>query len=242
MDQASELLLDIEDLAPPLGDGQDLLPAIERIEANVGVIVARAIVDGAYGSGKNRADCAERLNHPVDLVSPMRHPNNPEVDKSAFRMDDQAQTATCPTGQSVSAKSIESDDMQRKAFTFVFERAICEKCPLFSRCVHSKTTGRTISTSFFEKYLREARQRQETDEFKQLYHLRPRIEGKQAELVYHGLRNTRYVGKAKRRLQRLWLAAAVNLKRLFKLSEIRDTCLMIVSTPVHEVQSNALMV
>ena len=242
MDQASELLLDIEDLAPPLGDGQDLLPAIERIEANVGVIVARAIVDGAYGSGKNRADCAERLNQPVDLVSPMRHPNDPEVDKSAFRMDEQAQTATCPTGQSVSAKSIESDDMQRKAFTFVFERAICEKCPLFSRCVHSKTTGRTISTSFFEKYLREARQRQETDEFKQLYHLRPRIEGKQAELVYHGLRNTRYVGKAKRRLQRLWLAAAVNLKRLFKLSEIRDTCLMISSTPVHEVQSNALMV
>jgi len=30
MDQASELILDIEDMAAPLGDGQDLLPAIER--------------------------------------------------------------------------------------------------------------------------------------------------------------------------------------------------------------------
>jgi len=242
MDQASELILDIEDLAAPLGDGQDLLPAVNRVEENVGVTVERVLGDGAYGSGRNRADCAEHPNHPVDLVSPVRHPSDPEVDKSAFRIDAQAQTATCPNGQTVSAKSIQSDDMGRKAFTFVFERAICETCPLFSRCVRSKTTGRTISTSFFEKYLREARQRQETDEFKQLYHLRPHIEGKQAELVYHGLRNTRYVGKAKRRLQRLWLAAAVNLKRLFKLSEIRDTCLMISSTPVHEVQSNALMV
>ena len=117
-----------------------------------------------------------------------------------------------------------------------------EKCPLFSRCVRGKTTGRTISTSFFENYLREARQRQETDEFKNLYRLRPRIEGKQAELVSHGLRHTRYIGKAKRRLQRLWLATAVNLKRIFKLSEIRDNCLLIISTSAREVQMNALMV
>jgi len=46
--------------------------------------------------------------------------------------------------------------------------------------------------------LLEARQRQETEEYKQLYRLRPRVEGKQAELVSHGLRNTRYLGKAKR--------------------------------------------
>jgi len=39
MDQASELILDIEDLAAPLGDGQDLLPAIERIEEHVGVTI-----------------------------------------------------------------------------------------------------------------------------------------------------------------------------------------------------------
>lgn len=241
-DQASELILDIADLSACLGDGQDLLPAIQRIEENVGVLVECAIVDGAYGSGKNRAACAERPEHPIDLLSPLRHPNDPEVDKSAFRMDDQTQTATCPKGQTVSAKRIETDAQKRTALTFVFDRTTCEKCPLFTRCVRSKTSGRTVSTSFFEKYLRAARQRQETDEFQKLYRLRPRIEGKQAELVYHGLRNTRYLGKAKRRLQRLWLAAAVNLKRLFKLSELRTNSLAIVSTPVPEVQMNALMV
>ncbi len=37
----------------------------------------------------------------------------------------------------------------------------------------------------------------------------------------HGLRATRYTGKEKRGLQRLWTGAAVNLKRLFKLAEQR---------------------
>jgi len=242
MDQASELILDIEDLSAPLGDGQDLLPAIGRVEEQVGVTVERVIVDGAYGSGKNRATCAERLDNPVDLLSPMRRPNDPDVDKSAFSFDNQAQTATCPKGQTVPASSHHTNQEGRTAFTFVFERDVCEACPLFTRCVHSKTTGRTVTTSLYEEYLRAARQRQETDEFKQLYRLRPRIEGKQADLVSHGLRNTRYVGKPKRRLQHLWLAAAVNLKRMFKLAEIRDQYLVAILSPIHEVKMTALMV
>ena len=228
MDQASELILDIEDMAAPLGDGQDLLPAIERVEEHVGVTVERAIVDGAYGSGKNRAACAERPDKPIDLLSPMRRPTDPEVDKSAFNIDDQAQTATCPKGQTVPASKIQTDPHGRTACTFVFERMICQTCPWFTRCVRSQTTGRTVTTSLFEAYLRAARQRQQTDEFKQLYRLRPRIEGKQAELVSHGLRKTRYLGISKRRLQRLWLATAANLQRMFKLAEIRGSDLTIL--------------
>jgi hypothetical protein len=242
MDQASELILDIEDLSAPLGDGQDLLPAIARVEKNVGVSVERVIVDGAYGSGENRATCAERPDHPVDLLSPMRRPNDPEVDKSAFSIDEQTQTATCPMDQTVSVSQVQTNQEGRTALTFVFERTICEACPLFTRCVRSKTTGRTVTTSFYEYYLRAARQRQQTDEFKQLYRLRPRIEGKQADLVSHGLRNTRYVGKPKRRLQQLWLATAVNLKRIFKLAEIRDQKLVSILTPINEVKMIPLMV
>lgn len=227
MDQASELILDIEDLPAPAGDGQDLMPAIERVEEHAGVTVERAIGDGAYGSGKNRAACAERQacterserDAPIDLVSPLRRPTDPEVDKSAFQIDEQAQTATCPQGQTVQAGAVQIED-GRPVLKFVFERTVCETCPLFARCVHSEKNGRSLTTSPYEAYLRAARQRQKTDEFRDLYRQRGRVEGKQAELVSHGLRNTRYVGKPKRRLQRLWLAAAVNLKRLFTLAQI----------------------
>ncbi len=242
MDQKSELILDVEDLSAPLGDGQDLLPAIKRVEENVGVTVERIIVDGAYGSGGNRAACAERPDNPVDLLSPMRRPNDPEVDKSAFSIDNQKQTATCPKDQTVPASITKTDPHGRTAFTFVFERTVCESCPLFTRCVRSKTHGRTVSTSFHEDYLHAARLRQQTNEFKQLYRLRPRIEGKQAELVARGLRDTRYIGKTKRELQLLWLAAAVNLKRLFKLDEIHKKNLCGNLLPIDEVKMTALRV
>jgi hypothetical protein len=66
--------------------------------------------------------------------------------------------------------------------------------------------------------------------------LRPRIEGNLAELVYHGLRDSRYVGKPKRRLQHLWLSTAVNLKRMFKLAEIREKSLKSIPPPIYEVR------
>lgn len=220
IDQTSELILDIEDLPASLGDGQDLLPAIQRIEEHVGVKVERAIVDGAYGSGENRAACAERAN-PVDLLVPMSRPADAEVHKSAFQVDTLKQTATCPNHQTVPAVTIQTNEQGRTAYTFTFKRGICETCPFFARCVRSKTAGRTIRLGFYEGYLQAARQRQETEEFQKLYRLRPRIEGKQSELVAHGLRETRYTGKAKRRLQRLWLAAAANLQRLGNLLETR---------------------
>lgn len=241
MDQASELILDIEDLAAPLGDGQDLLPAIERIEEHVGVAIKRAIVDGAYGAGKNRAACAERAN-PVDLLAPLARPGDPEVHRSAFQVDFDAKTATCPNGQTATNPGITIDAEKRIALAFTFERGVCQACPLFDRCVRSKTKGRTIQTSFYENYLLEARQRQETEAYKQLYRLRPRIEGKQAELVSHGLRNTRYLGKAKRRLQRLFLATAVNINRLGKLIETRAQQLEAHLSHTQEVRINAFVV
>jgi hypothetical protein len=41
-------------------------------------------------------------------------------------------------------------------------------------------------------------------------------------LVQHGIRETRYLGRPKRQLQRLWTAAVVNLKCLFRLCDLRN--------------------
>ena len=57
-EQTSELILDIADMAAPDGDGQELIPTIERVEQHGGVEVERAIGDGAYNSGDNLAACA----------------------------------------------------------------------------------------------------------------------------------------------------------------------------------------
>lgn len=102
---------------------------------------------------------------------------------------------------------------------------------MFARCVHGKVAGRTITTDDYEAYRQGARQRQETPEFRELYRKRSRVERKQAEMIRHGLRQTRYRGKAKRWLQRLWTAAMVNLKRLFRLAERRGRELRLLLDP-----------
>ncbi len=79
-----------------------------------------------------------------------------------------------------------------------------------------------MSTHPYETHLHDARLRQQTDAFQERYRLRSAIERKQAELVQHGIRETRYLGHPKRQLQRLWTAAVVNLKCLFRLCELRN--------------------
>jgi hypothetical protein len=219
-EESSELILDIADMAASAGDGKELLPTLGRVEQHAEVEVARVMGDGAYPSGDNLADCANHPGHPVDLVGPLRQPDEAKVDKAAFRIDLEGRKATCPEDQEAEGHKAK-DEKGRPTLRFTFERSRCEACPLFSRCVRSKKEGRVVSTHYHESHLQAARQRQETPEFKELYRARSAVERKLAELVEHGLRATRYIGNEKRRLQRLWLAAAVNLKRLFKLARER---------------------
>jgi transposase len=221
---SSGLILDIREVPAPGSDGAQLMTAIERVEAQTGVRVERVIGDGAYGSGDNRAACADHRGQAIDLVSPVSKPHNPEVDKSAFRIDLKAQRAICPQGCTARGKA-RKDKRGRPILVFTFARSDCEACPRFTRCVKSASAGRSVRTHAHESHLQEARQRQETEEFKALYRLRGAVEGKIAELVGHGLRETRYVGEQRRQLQQLWTAAAANLKRLFRLDQAEDDAL-----------------
>lgn len=214
-DQASELLLAVEPMAANAGDGQGLGPTVEAVQEQ-GVEVERIIGDGAYGSGDNRAACEKEG---IDLVSPLAEPSDPEVAKSAFRIDVEARSATCPQGQKAADCRTVKDGQGRPVLLFTFERSVCEACPLFARCVRSKTEGRSIRTHYHEALLRAARKRQKTKKFKKLYRLRAAIERLVASLVQHGLRRARYIGDAKVRLQDQWTGAAVNLQRLFALFE-----------------------
>jgi hypothetical protein len=213
-DQQSELLLAVEPVAANSGDGRDLMTMIETVGEQLDVTVERAIGDGAYGTGDNRAACMERG---IDLVSPLAVPAEPEVHKTAFGIDLDAKQVTCPQGHVATDPKTVKDAQGRPVLLFTFERKTCEACPLFERCVHSKTKGRSICTHYHEKLLQDARARQQTDEFKEIYVLRTAIEREIAGLVQHGLREARYVGKAKNRLQAQWTGAAINLRRLFAL-------------------------
>jgi transposase len=212
----TELIVGVEVVDANAGDGEGLLAMVDSVEEHAEVKVAGVTGDTAYGGADNRVECAERK---TDLASPMGRPGDPEVAKSAFELGSDGERLTCPRGQTISEYREVKDEAGRSVKQFVFARSVCVDCPLFERCVKGKVTGRTVTLHYYEDVLRAARVRQETAEFKALYRERPKVERKIAELVGHGLRQARYIGRKKKRLQALWTAAVVNLKRLFKLAK-----------------------
>jgi Transposase DDE domain/Transposase domain (DUF772) len=240
-DQHSEMILDIADVTASGSDGAHLLPIIERVEEQADVTVDRVLGDGAYGSGQNRAACDQYPGHSIDLVSPLAQPADPEVAKSAFDIDLEAHTATCPQGYTVSGQPAGKEEGQ-DTWLFTFPRTTCEACPLFERCVRSKKTGRTVRAGPFEAYLQAARLRQQTEEFDLLYRLRAAVERTIAALVQRGIRGTRYVGEPKRQLQRLWTGAVVNLQRLFRLAEMQKVDLAVLLSCLQPAETRAAAV
>ena len=135
--------------------------------------------------------------------------------KSAFKIDLDAQTCQCPAGKIAAEKIYDKRTNQLKVFAFSREQ--CQNCPLLNQCTKSKKGRRTITVNQYERHLQKARVFQQTEEFKNEYPERSKIERKQAEMVHHGLRQARYVGKAKVLLQSLLVGAVVNFKRYWKL-------------------------
>jgi hypothetical protein len=130
------------------------------------------------------------------------------------------QVAEEPQSETTTADWREVQDPQGRAVTqFRFARSVCAACPLFERCVHSKTTGRTVTLHYHEGILRAARERQATPAFREQYRQRAVIERKIAEVMGQGLRQARYVGRKKHRLQAAGTVAVVNLKRLLTLAQ-----------------------
>ena len=214
------------------GDGKSLLPLVESVEEHLEVKVECVLGDTAYGEAENRVECAKRRDRSGLTLA---RPSDPEVDKSAFALTEglgaEKQTLTCPGGQTVDNPRLIKDPQGRLVRQFIFSRTVCAACQFFARCVRQRKAsgedcetakrkiGRTVTLHFHESVLREARERQATPEFRAIYRERAKVERKLAELMGHGLRQARYVGRPKKRLQALWTAAMVNLKRLFKLAK-----------------------
>lgn len=91
----------------------------------------------------------------------------------------------------------------------------CGKCPLRARCTTAKKSGRTLTVYPPEQYqaLQAAREREDTEAYKQLYDKRAGVEGTISQAIrITGLRRTRYRGLARTRLQH-FAAAALNIIR-----------------------------
>jgi len=166
----------------------------------------RVLGDTAYGNGPVRAELAER---DVDVLAPVPEGKVVEgrLGKRDFGIDLDAGTVTCPAGHTVAISTSKTGFRGAN-----FSRDMCRDCPLKPTCCPGRTR-RQINLSEHENLLIAARQAlADRDTAEHLRRTRPRIERLLGLLTgRYGARNSRYIGRAKARLQAAWAAALVNL-------------------------------
>lgn len=139
-------------------------------------------------------------------------------DSRHFRIDWNKEVAICPQGHPSNSWSLAKTRSQRPVVKIKFRRKDCGVCPTVSFCMKNNEKRRTLTVlapqSHFEGQ-QDARQRQQTTEFKEACTLRAGVEGTISQAAYAlAARRSRYRGIAKTHLQHLATAAAVNLLRV----------------------------
>lgn len=188
-----------------------------------GLLPSEHLVDAGYVSADHLVSSPR--NHGVDLIGPRR--DNVAwraraasgYDFSNFAIDWGAKRAVCPQGKQSRTWSETKGPTGQPLINVRFANRDCGICPQRDLCTHTKVgyvrRELTLRPRAQHEALQHQRARQLTPEWQELYHRRAGVEGTFSQGVrVHGLRRSRYRGRAKTHLQLLATAAAINLGRL----------------------------
>jgi transposase len=177
-------------------------------------------VDAGYVNTDNLLSSQEKE---IDLLGPARGDSSWQArteggyDQTQFIIDWQNMVATCPEGhQSMFWKEGKSS-WGRPNIHFLFSRPLCFQCSAREKCSRGQKNGRhlTVSPRPAFEMLKQAREREQTEGFKEEYKLRAGVEGTIAQAVNAmGARHNRYRGLARTSLQHIATAAAINIRRI----------------------------
>lgn len=216
IDPETELVTEVEITPANAADAEpvkDLLPELEEGCAPDDELTV--VADSAYGSGATRRELQDAGARTAIKALPERNSHGGFL-KSAFEIDLDAKTATCPAGVTTVTFSSTKDG----TVEFFFPAATCSCCPLRAQCTTSTDAriGRRVKAGPHEKLLADARAQQQTDEFKAIYNgKRPTVERVIYRIVRNGGRKARYRSRAKVAEQIRTKAAAENLVRMLRL-------------------------
>jgi transposase len=165
------------------------------------------LVDSAYVSADELV--ASQTTYGVDLLGTI-HGNgwwqakaDQGYDLDSFRIDWQAQTATCPQGKTSIRWTPTRTPFGQETISVAFAFGDCTPCPARRLCTRAKATPRSLTLRPEPQHqaIRAARERQATPAFKAEYAARAGIEGTLSQGVHaFELRQARYRGLAKTHL------------------------------------------
>jgi transposase len=182
---------------------------------------AQQIVDSAYVDAELLVQ--SRSDYGITLVGPTR-PNNNWQGKvegaytvNDFVVDWEKQQVVCPQGKVAPYWAQRIDRHGKPFITVDFRTRDCHPCPVRTLCTRKKIGTRRVRLPSQEQYeaVQQARTHHASEEGRLIYKRRAGIEGTFSQAVRaFDLRQARYRGLGKTRLQHIATAAAVNLERL----------------------------
>jgi transposase len=207
VDTDSQLITAVGILDGNAPDAEQAMERIKETEAATGCAVQETIGDCAYGDGGTRQAFHDAKRTLVAKVPTMT--NQGCFPKTDFMLNLEAETCTCPAGQTTDDFHPAKDG----GGVFHFAAAVCGECPLRAQCVRGGG-GRSVSVHPQEVLLQEARALQASPAFRDYRSRRQAAEHRIARLTQLGIRQARYFGHPKTLFQLAMAAAVANLTLL----------------------------
>jgi len=208
VDADTGLVTDVDVIAGNAPDNENALALVKGAERNLDCKVGKTIGDCAYGDGATRQQFADAGR---ELVARVPAQASGQFSKSEFAIDLEHACVRCPAGHSIRiARSRKHPDQFVQSVTF--PAAACAACELRPQCVKPEAQGgRSIAIHPQEAMLQQARAYQSSDAGRADLLKRQVVEHRIARLVQLGIRQSRFFGRKKTKLQLLLAATVANL-------------------------------
>lgn len=201
-------------------DGKELVDLIEKSE-QAGIEVKAIIGDGAYSEEDNLEYCNENSIKNVSKLSKMvTHGNSKRNNDFEYNKD--AGMYVCKAGHMAIRKAKQgAGECQVECYYFDVEK--CKHCPFKDGCYKEGAKTKTYNVTIKKDIHINHMDYMETEEFKNLYKERYKIEAKNAELKNnYGYDKANACGKLGITIQGATTLFLANMKRIIKLNEEKN--------------------
>lgn len=200
-------------------DSEQFKPLYKKSVAT-GFKIDSVVGDSAYSSMEIQEHLHEENVQLISKVNPVSSQGNRKPNSIAhqFTYNKDSDMYHCPAGHQAIRKSINKRKKKSARLVYHYDVEKCKQCPLKEHCYQEGAKSKSFSITLHTELRKKQIAFEETDEFKQRYKKRYKIEAKNSELkTRHGFKKTKYVGLFGMELQAAVSIFAVNMKRIIKL-------------------------
>jgi transposase len=224
-DAAQGLIVGVDVTSRPT-DEEELLPAMDRLVADVGALPEQVVVDRGYTTSATVAHMADRGidligSWPDQSAQPPARGIDPAYMPAAFKHDPERDELICPAGKRlIHLRTKEEEWLQIRIYAA--SRSDCRDCSHRPRCTPQNKMpkrGRTVSIRIPDARVQAFKNKMQTEAARAIYRLRGRLAEFPNAWLKTKLGFTRFHsrGRKKATAEAIWAALTFNLQRLFKL-------------------------